>query len=1007
MKYCAMMAVMAAVGSALAGGNLLTNGDFEGGRLTGWGNCASPGGSTMSVTRDAHAGGYALEYTHNGIGNQAFCRNFVKVVPGAVYTIRGYLKGDAEKINIRLFNYAEGMSYVGETDIYTATKLEDWTYFEKAFSAPEDIKSVGVGLLLVKGRAYLDDVEVLEGNQIAEEPNVLWNSSFKLSYHDNGMPEFWNTGGGHSFQTFQQGTHEGKFFRMADDVASPVEGARVLYVNKVGRTYLRPGPLAGGTDYTFSVYARAVTGEAKMNLILRGMKPGKKAFTVGSEWQRLIFTAHLDRAVAEATATLEYNRNELYLAAPMLHAGKTALPWKPSPVDATFPDLFAGNQVPPPPAKIETIALPRGGDWSAAVKIDRFYVHGDYGKHVDGRYQAAAYRDGDVLKVAFEMASGKKPPVKSKPHGPLVTGNEAVELFVSPQANGAGALHFMGGRNGAYACQDNGNGQAEINEGWAFAASETAQGWRGIFEIPLSLFTQLGGEVWRMNFAVTEFDGVKPLYFSAIRAGFHSAPDFFRVTGLPRGSKVEPPAVFVEYDFYTTEKTARFRLRNAKAPVEMEVTGASVPLAQDGHVDHVTLTLSGNEGEIEIGAFADGYYEVVVKAANGEGRSHFRKFADEKHYTRINRFNETINHDGQPFFPIIFTAWMGGGRNDKIPTDWHIGELKKRNFNTVMIPNELYVLWDTRNSSEMRRTIAKKFTDAGFKLLIWSACGNLKEEGMMKAVVDYRKRHIDELAEFKKDILGWYYLDEIGANWEKSFGVKLEDYPKGYRAIKDYDPARLHFINWNHTGCTVGTKYFAEDGATDIYSLDCYTYSCKPNFGSLSAFEIGTSTLRSRMDDTHLPGIEWLQTYAYQEGIREPHQLEYRNNVYVALVNNVTGYMHFIDVPEHKELWEGMGEAYGTALKWLGMTVEPGSRLVRRGRQGQISYALWERGSGGHAFIAANTLYAPQTEAIVFTVELGSSVETVGGEGALESNGRSLSVALPTAGSAAWFITGR
>lgn len=800
-------------------GNLLKNGDFECGKLTGWGNCANPGGTTMKVAKGGHGGEWALEYSHNGIGRQAFCRNFVKVTPGAVYTVRGWLRGDAEKINVRLFNYAEGMKYVGETEIYTATKLDAWTPFEKAFSAPTNVTDVGVGLLLVKGTAHLDDVEVVEGNQVAEEPNVLWNSSFKLSYHDNGMPEFWNTGGGYSLRPFQKGVHEGNFFHMADDVASPVEGARVLYVNGIGRTYLRPGPLAGNSDYTFSVYAKSVKGEVKMNLLLSGMKPQKKEFTVGPEWQRLVFTAHLDQALAQATPILEYNRYELHLAAPMLHAGTKALPWKPSPIDATFPDLFAGKQVPPP----------------------------------------------------------------------APTSPEAV-------------------------CQ-----------------------------------------------------------------------------------KEESLAIFVEYDFYTTEKTARYRLRNAKAPVSVRVERG----------EKVESIVKGGSGEIAIGDLADGYYEVVVKAANGEARSHFRKFANEKHFTRINRFNETIDHDGKPFFPIMFTVWAGGGEKDKVPTDWHIQELKKHNFNTVMMPPELYSSWDKRNTPEMRKAVAKKFTDAGFKLLVWSACGNLKKEGLMKAVVERRMRDIDELAEFKKDILGWYYLDEIGGEyWEKNFGVKIGDYPRGYRAIKDYDPARLHFINWNHSGCTVGKKYFAEDGATDLYSLDVYTYSHKPSFGSLSEFELGTATLRSRMDDTHLPGIEWLQTYSYMEGIREPHPLEYRNNVYVALAFNVSGYMHFIDMPEHKELWDGMGEAYGTALKWLNMTVEPGSELIRRGRQGQISYALWKHGAGGYAFIAANTLYAPQRERLKGLSGLKGlrGLEIIGGKGDLVVGDGEIVVALPTAGSAAWFF---
>ena len=149
----------------------------------------------------------------------------------------------------------------------------------------------------------------------------------------------------------------------------------------------------------------------------------------------------------------------------------------------------------------------------------------------------------------------------------------------------------------------------------------------------------------------------------------------------------------------------------------------------------------------------------------------------------------------------------------------------------------------------------------------------------------------------------------------------------------------------------------------------------------------------------------WLQTYSSHEGLREPMPTEYRNNVYMGLVNHVSGYMNWLGCPENGDLWDEMGRAYGTALRWLEMTVQPGAKRLAKGKIGNIAYALWERGNGGHALVAANTSYSPQKETLSLGAELGKSSELIGGEGNLSiGNSGMLAVSLPVAGSAAWFI---
>jgi hypothetical protein len=128
----------------------------------------------------------------------------------------------------------------------------------------------------------------------------------------------------------------------------------------------------------------------------------------------------------------------------------------------------------------------------------------------------------------------------------------------------------------------------------------------------------------------------------------------------------------------------------------------------------------------------------------------------------------------------------------------------------------------------------------------------------------------------------------------------------------------------------------------------------------------------------------------------------------MGLVNHVSGYMNWLGCPENGDLWDEMGRAYGAALRWLEMTVQPGAKRLAKGKVGNIAYALWERGNGGHALVAVNTTYSHQKETIQFGADFGKSLELIGGEGTITvGDGGTLDISLPVAGSAAWFIDAR
>ena len=695
-------------------------------------------------------------------------------------------------------------------------------------------------------------------------------------------------------------------------------------------------------------------------------------------------------------AAIKYQKNPIYMAAPMLHIGREAGQWRPNPADANLPDLRKGRPAEAAAQPVRELTVPEadeGGTPFGAVgaTIYEFHPLGG-GETISGKYRAALRQSDGVLFCDVECDSGAKPFVPRKEHVPLVAGNDAAELFISPSETGVPYMQFMGGRNGDFAATLGAQGKP-VNDGWTYEAAETEKGWRCTYRIPLSLFKEPGGKVWRINVGITDFDGLKPRYFSATQGGFLEPRQYLIVKGLPQGSKTIPPRIAAERDLYVAdEDVVRIRTFDVKEPVTVKLIDESgkVLFSRVEHVDRV-----------DIANLPNGDYRIVVEAANGKSETHFRKNVAAKSHSRVNRFTKNIEVDGRPFFPMVYT-WLS--RWVDMPTEWHISELKKRNFNTILFTMETFGPRFGYTPDDRRRLL-RIFADAGFRFILWTNA-DIKKSGTF-AVAEAHRKYLGELgAELLDRVVGWYYLDEIApVFWEKHFNIRESDIAPGYRADKAVDPDRLHFINWNCSNVVEGQKFFAEDGATDLYSLDCYPYRNSINYGALAAFEMAANAIGHRIDNASLPGIMWLQTYSYQEGLREPMPVEYRNNVYVGLVNHVSGFMNFIDRPENGDLWDEMGRAYGTALKWLEMTVQPGAKRLSKGKVGNIAYALWERGDGGYGLVAVNTSYSPQKETLSFGVEFGKSNELIGGEGNL-SIGKTgtLAVSLPVAGSAAWFI---
>ena len=408
--------------------------------------------------------------------------------------------------------------------------------------------------------------------------------------------------------------------------------------------------------------------------------------------------------------------------------------------------------------------------------------------------------------------------------------------------------------------------------------------------------------------------------------------------------------------------------------------------------------MSAADAEIPLDGLADGYYKVLATAKSKSAESYFRKLPYHANSARVDRFKRQIQFNEKPFFPIIY-SWCG--IPEPLPTEWQIQELRRMSFNTIQIMPEMW-----RRDETTRMKAIDAFTNAGFKIMLW--CVEPETLGKGKGVDPFiasRKQSIDKMGNHPA-LIGWYLFDEIAPDhWEKQFGIKEPDFKKAYDAIKAHDPYKLHYINWNHTGLSEDRKFYGGDGTTDLYAVDIYAFSHGVNFGALEAFAKASDIVRKRGEVDFLPSIVWFQTYSYAEGLREPHQIEYRNNVFVSLINDYVGMMHFIGRPDANELWEGMGNSYKTASEWFAMTTGQDSRRLARGKEDTVLYALWKAADGSYHLIAANTCYMEKKVKLDFSgvmkEDFNGSVVVIGGKGDVSVDGKTLDVELPIAGSVA------
>ena len=208
MKSLIVALAAVAAGAAVAGGNLIANGDFESGKADGWSGWG--GGESRIVETSPHSGKCCFAFEHRTSQKGGWRVRRISAKPSSVYTVSGYIRGDAGKLQVEVLFYDAKGKYISE----------------KAITTPDNAANIWIGLHVEEGIGYIDDLSIVEGDCVKSVVNEILNSSFTHSLHESGLPTYWNAGGNPPFQRLTQGIHEGRYFASPRRRKAPCRGRR-------------------------------------------------------------------------------------------------------------------------------------------------------------------------------------------------------------------------------------------------------------------------------------------------------------------------------------------------------------------------------------------------------------------------------------------------------------------------------------------------------------------------------------------------------------------------------------------------------------------------------------------------------------------------------------------------------------------------------------------------------------------------------------------------------------
>lgn len=449
---------------------------------------------------------------------------------------------------------------------------------------------------------------------------------------------------------------------------------------------------------------------------------------------------------------------------------------------------------------------------------------------------------------------------------------------------------------------------------------------------------------------------------------------------------VPPLAIYAEYDHVRDDATLRarvewrgptpavihWRLLDATTGVALPTQRASVGVDAPGIHTFTIPTSDLPPGAIGIHAIGDSAGTRIGRATDV-----FTKIAGSGSDIRINRFSRSLVVDGDPLLPIflpIEPATLG---------DWHLDRLAKAGFNCLAAaPGKLAQEEIVRGSvpsakvADIRRQLDRLHA-RGMRLLWpipwtfvdWGKTGELYGGNIARLAATY-----EALVSAFRDhpaILGWYLMDEPSPHsWERECGFAESDLHALWLAVKEADPGRPAYVNWNHAW---QIEPYGGFGCTDVVGHDNYELSGESfDYGALLPGVQMVNDFRAG----RRPAFVWISG-SYDEVAMRPSAGAMRVHAWLHLIYGTRGLGYWSKPPLDPQAWEEMKtinrEAVGLHKHVFGM---PDAALRAIGPQGAgIHHALWTVQDVAYV-LAVNTADTHETIHADVATACGRAVES-------------------------------
>lgn len=750
-------------------------------------------------------------------------------------------------------------------------------------------------------RTFLPLLTLLVGVCAMPAPdNILRNAGF-LQCTNPGQPDYWGSGAPERVTNWYGNYHTVPI--------SPVSGTQSLMLrNEEGepgwtvQSYLYRG-IQPDADYTLTVYLRAGASDTPVTI---GMGPAQRKVTVGTQWQRFVWTAKPGTSSWGYTIRFTIPKGTLFVAAPMWVKGSQPADFALNPADQ--PKLSAPTE-PAPTRPVPTLDLPLNQERTLTP-----FVAMSTGEPVKTQTRVRLTATETALHIIFDCDQPDMANVRISGQGRdgALYAGECVEVFIAPERIAGPYYHFAVNPDGLQGDEE--GSDPSWNARWTAHTAKRSDGWSADITIPWSQLP-IGTKADRafgMNFCRHLKPGAEEYsQWSPTGNSFHN-PGRFGLVTLPasivntyRGKYVpqRPPVLvrsssplraLLNRSYYTTEPEALLRVwcTDPRAAEAQVTVGA----------EHFTAAFSADASErraqlaIPLGGLPQGPTAVEVTVLDKAAKDLGLKAADtilklpHKPYgTKVDRFSACFLVDGKPFIPYC----MGIHSITQID---RLQDIKDHGFNTICAGFS-----GSPTEEDLTRNLPRfnAFFDAcrklGLKVIWWNSGKDSYEQirdGFVRNIKAFENNDL---------ILAWYILDEPEGWWQNG-GRTESDLPKFKQAVAQADPYRPAFFNYY--SWKPGYGGYGGLVASDVGSLDRYPIGRVPD--PMKAMDDITRTMAADCLQVGKPVNIWLQLYGYDDAVREATPAEQRCQTYLCLIAGARSIMYFIYKPMGRAMWNSM-----------------------------------------------------------------------------------------------------